>query len=93
MRAINQVGITAGESTLKLTPGNGGLILMTKDEYGNKSASKIEASGSLKEPISLNIDHLAEAIEVLTEELITIKVCRSVVEVSDKTQWEIIMKR
>jgi hypothetical protein len=93
LRAINQVRITAGESTLKLTPGNGGLILMTKDEHGNISASKIETSGSLKEPITLDIDHLTEAIEPLTEELIAIKVCKSAVEVSDKTQWEIIMKR
>jgi len=93
MTAINQVGITAGESTVKLTTGNGGLILTGVDEYGNKSASKIEMFGDLKEPISLNIDHIASAIEALADELIIIKVCKSVVEVSDKTQWEIMIRR
>lgn len=93
LRAINQVRITAGESTLKLAPGNGSLILMAKDEYGNKSAGKIEASGILKEPISLNIDHLSQATEALTDELLVMKVCRSVIEVSDKKRWEIILNR
>lgn len=93
LRAISQVRITAGESTLKLAPGNGGLILMTKDEHGNISTSKIETSGSLKEPIQLNIDHLSQATEALTEELLVMKVCRSVIEVSDKKRWEIIMNR
>jgi hypothetical protein len=93
LRAIAQVRITAGESTIKLAPGNGGLTLMTKDEYGNKSAGKIEASGSLKEPISLNIDHLAEAAEALADELLVMKVCRSAIEVSDKKRWEIILNR
>ncbi len=88
--AITQVRITAGEPTLKLTQGNGGLALTSIDEHGNKCASKIEASGTLKEPINLNIDHLSEALEALAEELISIKVCKSVVEISDKTQWEII---
>ena len=92
LHAINQVGITAGESTIKLAPSNGSLILTAVDECGNKSASKIEASGSLKEPISMNIDHLAEAIDALTDELIIMKVCNSVVEVSDKAQWEIMFR-
>lgn len=93
LRAIKQVAVTAGESTTKLTQGNGTLILLTKDEYGNKSGSKIEASGSLKEPIHLNVDHLSEATEVLTEEMISVKVCKSVVELSDKKRWEIISQR
>jgi DNA polymerase III sliding clamp (beta) subunit (PCNA family) len=93
IRAVNQVGITAGESTVNLTSRNGTLILTAVDEYGNKSATKIEAFGELKESISLNIDHLSEAIKALTEELIIIKVCKSAVELSDKAGWEVIIRR
>ena len=91
LRAINQVRATAGqESTLKLAPGTGGLALMTDDECGDKSRSKIEANGTLKEPVSLNIEHLESAVEVLSDELMILKACKSVVQVSDTKGWEVI---
>jgi len=88
--AINQVKITAYDSTAELALANGNLLLASKDEYGDKSTTKIEAYGILKEPLSLNIDHLEAAVEVLTGEMIILTVCKSAVEVSDPTGWEII---
>jgi hypothetical protein len=93
LRAINQVKVTAYDSTAMLAPANGNLLLASKDEHGNKSGSRIEAFGILKEPISLNIDYLSSGADALTDELITVKVCKSVVEVSDTKGWEIIFRR
>jgi hypothetical protein len=92
MRAINEVKVTAGDSTAKAASANGSLLLASIDEEGNKSGSRIEVHGNLKEPISLKIDHLGSAIEALTDELITLKACKSVVEVSDTKGWEIIAR-
>jgi hypothetical protein len=92
MRAINEVKVTAGDSTAKAASANGSLLLASIDEQGNKSGSKIEAHGNLREPIILNIDHLASAVEVLSDESTMLKVCKTVVEVSDKKGWEIMMR-
>ncbi len=54
---------------------------------------EIGVFGGLKEQISLNIDRLAEAIGSLSDELISIKVCRSAIELSDRKRWEIIVTR
>ncbi len=55
--------------------------------------TKVEVSGDLQDPISLDIDHLASAIQALSDELLVMKFAKSVVEVSDKTQWEVILPR
>lgn len=93
LRAINQVKVTAGESIVKISSSNGNLILASTDSNGNKSASKIEAHGNLREVMTLNIDHLGSATEVLSDELMVLKVCKSAVEVSDGEGWEIIVRR
>ena len=93
LHAINHVKVTAADSTVKAGSANGHLILTAIDAQRDKSGSRIEADGNLREPIILNVDHLASAVEALSDEYMILKVCKTVVEVSDKKGWEIISRR
>ena len=94
LEAVKQVRITAQKSAqsarFKLGPAEGGLSLTSADGDGNTTATKIEASGVLKEEISLEVDHLVSALEGLREEMIAMTVRKPVVELSDKEGWKII---
>lgn len=91
--AVKQVGITAGESSIKLSSQKAALILESKDEYGERSVSKIEAAGAMDQPVTLDIKHLESAIESRVDEMLTLQVCRSVFGLSDSTGWEILSRR
>jgi DNA polymerase III sliding clamp (beta) subunit (PCNA family) len=92
LSATKQVKITAGESTVKIASPNG-LILASIDEHKDTGGSRVECNGSLREQISLNIEHLESALEALRDESVILKVCKSLVEVSDTRGWEIIPRK
>lgn len=91
--AVKQVGITAGESSIKLSSQKGSVILESRDEHGERSIAKVEAVGTMEQPVTLDIKHLESAIDSRADEMLTLQMCKSVVGLSDGTGWEIITRR
>jgi len=89
-RGIKMVEATKGDSLIQLFTFKDYLALKSQNACG-KSGALIKANGALKEPIFLDMDKLNMAVEALSQEMITLKVCKSLVEVSDDTHWEIIL--
>jgi hypothetical protein len=88
--AIDLVGITAGESQFTMEPSNGALILSSKDEHGNQSASRVEATGNLQKPVTLDLKQVIPALDALSEEMIVLQASESKIVFRDKNYWEIL---
>ncbi len=93
LSAVKRVKITAGEPTARFTTADGKLALESRDAHDDTCDTRVEASGTLRGPVTLNIEHLESALEALTDESVVFKVCKSAVEVSDEKGWEVIMQR
>jgi len=90
--AIDLVGVTAGESKFTLDSSNGALILASMDDRGNKSTVEIQALGTLRGPIILDLNHVIPILDALNEEMISLTVFESSILFSDKDYWEILMR-